>query len=189
MLLIVTDNTTAECLRADCTILGDNKNPGYTQVTFRQYLFLALGPSAMSPWQLWIQTHFWNVGCACLRRIILSQWRHYVTDSVAVTCHTGRFVQYASRRGTSNLRESYLPIQKGIQTTRRLCEIYMARTFLHINGQTEGRRPLWVRIGFCRYVVKVLSVILALDRDSGCPHTRHRRCFKHGSQRGKEPPV
>jgi hypothetical protein len=48
MLLIVTDSTIAEYLRADCNIMGDNKNPGYAQATFTQYLFLALGPSAMS---------------------------------------------------------------------------------------------------------------------------------------------
>ena len=38
-------------------------------------------------------------------------------------------------------------------------------------------------------MVKVLSVILASDRDCGCLHTRHRRCFKYRSPRGKEPPV
>jgi len=113
--------------------------------------------------------------------------RHRVSQLQSLVTQDGSFrMRHEVTRRTSV--DLGLPTQKGIQTTR-LCKTYIARTFLHINGQTEVPKPLRVRIGFCRYVVKVLSVILALYRDCGCLHKRHRRCLKHEPQGGNEPPV
>jgi len=118
--------------------------------------------------------HFRNVGCAGLKTYYsfsMKSLRHRVSQSQSLVTQDVSFSMRheGGRRTSVNLG---LPTQKGTQTTRRLCKTYMARTFLHINGQTEGPKPLRVLIGFCRYVVKVLSVILALDRDCGCLHKR-----------------